>query len=125
MSEERLLKTLVAIGCKPGKEYRAAEEFMDMIMPYDPSVWAVPVKKGLVVATTSLEPKELLKVLEGKISAYINTIIFGKEKCKCKRVIKKNCLLDVEEGKEGFCVGKVTLRIEGYIRNKGGVLKKG
>ncbi len=124
MSEEGLLRTLAAIGCRPGKEYRASEEFMDLVMPYDESVWAVPVRKGLVLATSSLEPHELVKILEGKVSAYINTIVMGKRLCSCKRVMKKNCLLEVEEGKEGFCVGRVTLRIEGYLKNKGGVLKK-
>ncbi len=124
MSEERLLRSLIAIGCRPGKEYRASEEFMDLVMPYDESVWALPIKKGLVVATSSLEPRELVRVLEGKVSAYINTIIIGRRLCSCKKVMKKNCLLEVEEGNEGFCVGRVTLVVEGYLRNKGGILKK-
>ncbi len=124
MLEERLLKTLVAIGCKPGKEYRASEEFMDLVMPYDEGVWAVPIKKGLVLATSSLEPDEMVRILEGKVSAYINTIVMGKRICSCKKVMRKNCLLEVEDGKEGFCVGRIILRIEGYLKNKGGILKK-
>ena len=124
MPEERLLRSLIVIGCRPGKEYRASEEFMDLVMPYDESVWAAPIKKGLVVATSSLEPQELVRVLEGKVSAYINTIVIGRSLCSCKKVMKKNCLLEVEEGNEGFCVGRVILRMEGYLRNRGGILKK-
>ncbi|ABU81709.1 hypothetical protein [Ignicoccus hospitalis] len=116
------MKTLFVVTCKPGKELRAAEEVMDLLLYCDEGALAVPTAKGLALGTTSLGPEEAAKCLEGKVSAYINWIYFGDELCEKCKALKKQCLEEVEEGFEAFCTGRAIVKIKKALRAKRGVL---
>jgi len=116
------LRTLFIATCKPGKEFRAAEEVLDVLLYCDESAAATPLSKGLVIGTTALTPEEAKKCLEGKILAYVNAIYLGNEICKSCKALKKQCLREVEEGEEAFCTGKVVVRIGARLKSKKSVL---
>ena len=122
MPKRRLPRTIAVVTSHPGKEFRAGEEFMDLIMYFDQTVWCVELLKGLSVCTTSLTPKEVEEVLKGKVVAYVNQILAGNEPCECP-ALRKGCLLNVKEGKEAFCVGRAIVRIGAWLRARNGVLR--
>ena len=115
-------RTLIIGTCKPGKEFRASEELMDIIMHADPTVVVVEHAKGVVVGTTALTPRELAEVLKGKITAYINKVYAGDEPCEKCGALKKGCLMEVPEGNEAVCVGKALVRVKVVLDAKKGVL---
>ncbi len=122
MSGKRLLRSLMIVTCKPGKESRCAEEIMDLLMHIDPSVWVVPLGKGLAIGTTGLKPEDVERALVGKIVAYVNAIYVGNEICEGCKAVKKMCLEEVEEGWEAFCTGRAVIRLGALLRSKRGVI---
>ena len=122
MLKGRLPRTIAVVTSNPGKEFRAGEEFMVLIMYFDQTVWCVKLLKGLSVCTTSLTPKEVEEALKGKVVAYVNQVMAGNELCHCP-ALRKGCLLNVKEGKEAFCVGKAVVRIGGWLKARNGILR--
>ncbi len=121
MLEGELPRSIIIVTCVPGKEFRAGEEVMDILMYFDQSVWCVDLLKGLVVCTSSLKPREIEAALKGRVVAYVNQVIAGNELCECP-ALRKGCLREVEEGTEAFCVGRAVVRIGAWLRAKKGVL---
>ncbi len=116
------MRTLIVGTCKPGKEFRASEEIMDIIMHYDPTVMLGEYGKGIVVGSSELPPETLKDILKGKVMAYVNNIYLGNELCEKCKALRKGCVINVEEGREAVCVGKAKVRIAFWLKNKGGVL---
>ena len=123
MPKGRLSRTVIVGTCKPGKEWRASEEIMDLLMPYDNTVQVVEYTKGVVAGSTALSPELAASILEGKVTAYLNYIYLSNEVCKECRAMRKGCALSVEEGKEGICIGKAVLRLTFIMKVKGGIIK--
>ena len=122
MSRKRLPRTLIVGTCKPGKEFRASEELMDILMHYDPSVSVVEYGKGLVVGTSSLEPRDLVNLLRGKVTAYLNRILVGNETCEGCKALRKGCVIEVPEGREAVCVGKALVKLEFELSVRNGII---
>ncbi|ALU12565.1 hypothetical protein EYM_05200 [Ignicoccus islandicus DSM 13165] len=114
-------RSIAIVTSKPGKEFRASEEVMDVLMYFDQTVWCVKLLKGLSICTTNLTPREAEEVLKGRVFAYVNQVLIGNELCYCP-ALKKGCLIEVPEGDDAFCVGKAVVRIGARLKAKRGIL---